>query len=752
MPPTIAQLAGWLVNPAIAGAGAAAVAIPIAIHLLTRLRREQVHWAAMRFLNQAFRKHKQRLRLEQWLLLLVRCLILLLLGLALGQPLLDWWAAGASGRTVHLVLDDSLSTRADEGGRARFERLRETALSIVDQMQVGDQLAIWRGARPARAAQKPSPFDAARARQLIASIKPRYSRSDLTEALSMIAAQEQDAGAQPQVVIVLSDFAASTLDLEQRAPEAVAQLAGRAKLLVARPAQPAPNVQVQSVTPRRRTVVVDQVAGRAVAVEVKLRRFADDRDTPLTRLRVRLLDGDTVVSELKRDHRWAAGQDTAAFNFELPTTPKQDDDPAQRAAQWHATIEASILSTGSGDVMEADNRRWSVALLRRRLMVAMVGDVAGRTDRTELAPRDWVSLALAPRRDDDLNPGVGVDSMELYSVDAGRVDDAALSTLDAVLVLRPDRLTAEATAALGRFARRGGLLWIMPPAADLPLTWAAPLLEQLQLDWRVALEPIEFDAPGEPLAVGGAAPEALSLLGADWASLLGPVRVRKAMQVEPGAGSDATWLATSTGRPLMLVARCGEGDVVMLTTAISDAWTDLPTKPLFVPLLHETLRSLIGRRGDGAVLAGAKPALGRSWAQVRQLARGRGAEVAVVGAPEARTTARALDEPGVYSAKPAGASGAGAGAGRLAVNVDADGGDLRAIDGDQLVAWLGAQWLDQASPASALRIEQEQTNIGWQLLWAVLVLVLLETALARWFSHAARLRATARTQITRRAA
>ncbi len=37
----------------------------------------------MRFLLEAYRKQKQRMRFEQWLLLLVRCLIVLLLGLAL---------------------------------------------------------------------------------------------------------------------------------------------------------------------------------------------------------------------------------------------------------------------------------------------------------------------------------------------------------------------------------------------------------------------------------------------------------------------------------------------------------------------------------------------------------------------------------------------------------------------------------------------------------------------------------------------
>ncbi|HBS28811.1 MAG TPA: hypothetical protein DEB06_05030, partial [Phycisphaerales bacterium] len=43
----------------------------------------------MKFLLEAYRKHRRRLQLEEWLLLLVRCLVVLLLGLALAGPLLS---------------------------------------------------------------------------------------------------------------------------------------------------------------------------------------------------------------------------------------------------------------------------------------------------------------------------------------------------------------------------------------------------------------------------------------------------------------------------------------------------------------------------------------------------------------------------------------------------------------------------------------------------------------------------------------
>ncbi len=81
----LAQVSGLFAQWSLAAAGAAAVGIPIAIHLLTRFRRRREPWAAMRFLIEAFRRQRQRIRLEQLLLLLVRCLVLLLLQPPFGE-------------------------------------------------------------------------------------------------------------------------------------------------------------------------------------------------------------------------------------------------------------------------------------------------------------------------------------------------------------------------------------------------------------------------------------------------------------------------------------------------------------------------------------------------------------------------------------------------------------------------------------------------------------------------------------------
>ena len=87
--------------------------MPIIIHLLNRRRFKTVSWAAMEFLLRAMRKNRRRLRFEQLLLLATRCLLVLLLGMALARPLgCENSALAKLGRRTSLnvyVIDTSYS-------------------------------------------------------------------------------------------------------------------------------------------------------------------------------------------------------------------------------------------------------------------------------------------------------------------------------------------------------------------------------------------------------------------------------------------------------------------------------------------------------------------------------------------------------------------------------------------------------------------------------------------------------------------
>ena len=63
-------------------AGFAAVAIPVLIHIFSRRRYPLIDFSTLRFLRKLQRQQMRKLRLRQWLLLLLRTLAILFIVLA----------------------------------------------------------------------------------------------------------------------------------------------------------------------------------------------------------------------------------------------------------------------------------------------------------------------------------------------------------------------------------------------------------------------------------------------------------------------------------------------------------------------------------------------------------------------------------------------------------------------------------------------------------------------------------------------
>lgn len=125
-------------------------AVPIVIHLLNRRRFHKVPWAAMEFLLAAMKRNRKRLRMEQWLVLLLRTLAVLLLVFLVSRPQLGG-GTFLSARTHHVVvLDDSASMTQRAGSAALFERAQDRVRALADDLgeqRGGDLLSIVRTSR-----------------------------------------------------------------------------------------------------------------------------------------------------------------------------------------------------------------------------------------------------------------------------------------------------------------------------------------------------------------------------------------------------------------------------------------------------------------------------------------------------------------------------------------------------------------------------------------------------------------------------
>jgi hypothetical protein len=72
----------------------------------------------------------------------------------------------------------------------------------------------------------------------------------------------------------------------------------------------------------------------------------------------------------------------------------------------------------------------------------------------------------------------------------------------------------------------------------------------------------------------------------------------KQSDVPGDAGLPAVVLSFADGEPALMERPFGLGRVVQFSSTADGAWSDLPVRPIFLPLMHRTLGFLLARTGD----------------------------------------------------------------------------------------------------------------------------------------------------------
>jgi Aerotolerance regulator N-terminal/von Willebrand factor type A domain len=121
--------------------GAAAIALPILFHLIRRRPKGEVVFSSLMFLQPTPPRLTKRSRLENWPLLLMRALALLLLAAAFARPFFRSEAFSdqtSVGRRLMMVIDTSASMQRT----GLWDQAKQKASDVIDGLSKGDQLAI----------------------------------------------------------------------------------------------------------------------------------------------------------------------------------------------------------------------------------------------------------------------------------------------------------------------------------------------------------------------------------------------------------------------------------------------------------------------------------------------------------------------------------------------------------------------------------------------------------------------------------
>ena len=198
--------------------GAAAIAVPILLHLRRRPPKEHVEFSSLMFLEKSPERVTRRTRFEHWLLLALRCLALLLLAFAFGRPFLASvkLPSERTQLTRAVILIDRSASMQREGlwtaalvaardALGRFESSDEVAIAFFDEkLDLAADLPALAGLGPGA---RVTAFNNLVAKDFAA---PTWRSTDLGAAMgqaaNLLLGADTTVAADRREIVLISDF------------------------------------------------------------------------------------------------------------------------------------------------------------------------------------------------------------------------------------------------------------------------------------------------------------------------------------------------------------------------------------------------------------------------------------------------------------------------------------------------------------------------------------------------------------------
>jgi hypothetical protein len=579
------------VHPGIVGVAAVLGLIPIVIHLINRRRYARMPWAAMSFLIAANRRSARRMRIEQWLLLSARVLLILLLGLALARP---YFPASQllplRESRVHriVLLDNSLSMNIRAGGSAsRFETARRYAETLFASFPAQDAVSLITLAAPATAVVAEPAFDRRFVREQLLSIEATQRGTDIVGGVELTGRILESGRFAPgnRAVYVVTDMAAP----QWRADEGESPTAAVTAVRKLAETSARPGVEV---------VLINVAA-------------ADADNTAITDLRMESgLAGVGVPTDITADVRHFGGSPPQGVDVQIrvngqtvrrevisrltPNAPTRIDFAIEFNAPGTYLVEARLAGREADALSDDDARFLSVEVRDSRPVLL----VDGRPSPDLLIRQTgFLEKALAPRI-------AGDEPMILSPVVIGETElmQEALDDYEFVALCNVSGLPEETWLHLERFVENGGGLFVF--AGDLV---AADHYNRFGYkDGRGLLPAILADATAaeEAPSVGDfhiRHGEFTHPITAEFREHteggLFTARVNRYLPAKINPRGGDALLTLSNGDPMLISGSFGQGRVLLCTTTAGLDWTNLPAKGDYVALMHKCAAYLVREHG-----------------------------------------------------------------------------------------------------------------------------------------------------------
>jgi hypothetical protein len=650
-------------------AGAAAVGLPVYLHLLRRHRTTPQPFSSLMFFERRTQSSIKHRRLRYLLLLAFRLAVILLLALAFANPFINRSAASISGeRLALLVIDDSFSMRAG----SRLADARRAALAVLDSRNPAERAQVMALASQIHVLTEPTQ-DTGVLRAAINGIQPGDSRASFGELARALRSMAETVRT-PIDLHLFSDMQRSAM------PASFTEMALPPNVsLVLHPVVTTaePNWTVESVSAPGQ--VWDPKKSRVQAV-------ISGYHTPAATRAVSL-----VVN----------GKVTASQNAQVPANGRASVEFSSLDVPYgFSRCEVRIDSADSFPADDASLFAVQRSDPRRVLFVYEAND-----SRSPLYFRAAMTAAAE-------------SAFNLETVTTDKISSAPLSAYGFIVLSDVLSLPSSFESALMNYVRAGGSVLVAAGTA-MARHPRVPVFGDTILDARYySREGSRFQT------VGDTDPSHPSVEKANrWAG----VKFYFAVRV---GGADSRVIARLTDQtPLLLEKKVGEGRVLLFASGLDNLTNDFPLHPVFIPFIDQTARYLSGietRSGSRVVDAFLELRTAKEQAVGVEVVDPDGKRpFSLKEAASAQSFQ--LTRAGFYHLRLANGR-----QDLVGVNADRHESDLDIIPKDVLALWSGnaSPETRQASAGTQSRDEKKPYSLWWYVLLILLVIAIAESVLS----------------------
>lgn len=689
--------------------GIAAIALPIAAHLMSRRTRQRIVFPTIRLLMESRATQSNLFRIRRWILLLLRCLALIMIALAFTMPSCTPQRAiesgdqnSTGGAAVVFLIDLSASMNRDPqttGGTTLLHSMQAIAQRMLNSLEpVLDQVnVVFAQSKPMALFQSPSgtpmlSTNHAAVHEGLSAMELTYERADLRAAMAMAGDMLREAtNASQRRLVILSDMQQSNWsDLNFTAEESSPLPAGTVITMLPLKIDDVSNIALVESRCEPALPVVNQ---QTLLIAKVTNHSAAARDVTVTAQ----LDGQPIGVRTVA----LTARETREVSFEITLT----------TAGRHR-VEFALPD----DALPIDNRHYLSVEATQRVQVVVVGD----DDPASLGSASYfIARALSPRGDRN-------DLIEVRHLNGIDVAEADLSRAQVVVISQVNELSDTACSRIAQYLHQGGgvLFFSEGPFVPANLSALEDAFQRVQqgegvlrdgavgsakfMPWK-PVQLRDFSSSSTPMRISEGVWNSPVLAEFDEQAqqTLSQIRFHRVWSLQEVHPLATVLLRFSDSTPAMAQMNIGSGRWIVANFSPSLEAGDLGKYGTFVALSHSLVRYLRPRLDWRSTAT-----IGRSVVASVPIPVGEQAGAFVIEAPQGRLITPELSRTGSSMSvvmPPSKTPGFhrilrnDRPFGDVAVNIDARESDLRALDEAAMARALKSEGIaiDLHSPLAA---------------------------------------------------